>query len=1259
MYSQYINRYIQFHATDAVIVRGKKLCSQNHTTLLEFDDIKDSAEFTVMGSQLYRVRIKDFKINNITASCTCPYDWNILCKHSVAALLHLTEVLEKRLSLPEKVILATKRKDASEPIEILQWKRLNREALGIGDHYKNYNLGYYYAQDLPKILSASETQLVFEVESPESFYPQKSRVTFDYFQGRVFAHSSELAQQIKKFSLSETICLHLLINSDNREIFNYFFEGGFSKRKAEIINEFDLSEQDDFYNFFKIALVEGDIEFVKHKQGMGLISPKMNNYLINGIKYLGNAQLFTPLHGKTILHLGFIIYKKHFHGRDFDIIIDAITGQPNKANTDLATHLNYYTTITPNESCPLTDKQTKLLALLKEYESYGLLPRVDLLEMANRNGGGKEHTELKGLHELQVRLNIIQNIFALLADEKYVYFKTENDSEGKIKKKLLQKLRVAQNPLALTIKVDIDHRSIMAEPYFDIDGTSIPVSQKNVISNGFFTTMIGDILYAYDNINTCQYLLNFNVPVKTSLKYKEFFIKELIEPLSQQFKIDFGKDIVRKKEHFSSAEESQLFISEENDFLRFDPVVVYSNGLSVLLYNRGNKLEITETEMSEFIRDEEYENSYLEFLASLHPEFEKQKYNRFFYLPFENLLQDMWFYAFYEQVNKRNVKVFGINELKKFKYSPFKATISTSIKSGQDWFELDIQVKFGDYRIKIADLKRAIINQQLFIQLNNGTVGILPEEWLDKFSKYFRNALVSDEKLHISKLKFNIIDQLFENIDNEQILKEIAEKRQLLKTIGDVAEVQVPQGIKANLRDYQKEGLQWLNFLDSMKWGGILADDMGLGKTLQILAFLKLKLKKSDHPALIIVPTTLLFNWENEIAKFAPSLKVLYYYGIDREKTTDEFSKYQLVFTTYGVLTRDIELLKDYRFSYAILDESQAIKNPASHRYKAAILLNARNKFALTGTPIENSTFDLFAQMNFVNPGFFGDIKGFKENYSNRIDKEGDALVSEELAKLSKPFILRRTKELVAKELPEKTEDIIYCEMEPEQRKVYEAWRNEYRDKILKKIEDDGLEKSKLFILEGLLRLRQICDSPLLLKQQSVTSGPSIKIKEILSLILEKTAKHKILVFSQFVGMLQLIKSDLDKHHIDYEYLDGQSTSQQRKESVEHFQQNSSVRVFLVSLKAGGTGLNLTSADYVVLVDPWWNPAVEAQAIDRSHRIGQDKKVIAYRMICTNTIEEKIINLQKKKKKIASDIIQNDQNIIKNLKPEDIRELFS
>ena len=449
-----------------------------------------------------------------------------------------------------------------------------------------------------------------------------------------------------------------------------------------------------------------------------------------------------------------------------------------------------------------------------------------------------------------------------------------------------------------------------------------------------------------------------------------------------------------------------------------------------------------------------------------------------------------------------------------------------------------------------------------------------------------------------------------------------------------------------------------MSFLDEFKWGGCLADDMGLGKTIQVLTFLQSQInRKPKQTNLVVAPTTLVFNWLREIEKFCPEMEVYLHQGLDRKRDKKVFKKHSLVLTSYGIMSNDIEFLSDFQFNYVVLDESQAIKNPAAKRYKAACLLKAKNRIVLTGTPIENNTFDLYAQMNFLNRGILGSVQLFKEQFSNPIDKEGDEIKIELLKKMVYPFILRRTKELVAKELPPKTEDILYCELDKGQRKVYEAFKTEYRKKVLGKIEESGLAKSGIYVLEGMLKLRQICDSPAILSNEEDYGNESVKIEELVRHIEEKTGQHKILVFSQFVTMLQLIKQELDSREINYEYLDG--STRDRQACVDRFQTDDKCRVFLISLKAGGVGLNLTEADYVFLVDPWWNPQVEVQAIDRTHRIGQTKKVFAYKMICKDTIEEKVLKLQEKKKSIAKDLISSEKSFVKNLTKADIEDLFS
>ncbi len=511
--------------------------------------------------------------------------------------------------------------------------------------------------------------------------------------------------------------------------------------------------------------------------------------------------------------------------------------------------------------------------------------------------------------------------------------------------------------------------------------------------------------------------------------------------------------------------------------------------------------------------------------------------------------------------------------------------------------------------------------------------------------------------MKISKLHVTLLDEVHDDLIGQDVLKEIEEKRRSLLSFEKIHTLAPPQGIRAVLRHYQESGLSWLGFLEESGWGGILADDMGLGKTLQAIAFLKHIIDQyPDSRHLIVVPNTLIFNWENEIQKFAPEMTYAIHHGVTRDKSIDENLQTSLLITSYGTLRQDIDALQKIPFYYVILDEGQAIRNSTTLTHKAAHALQCKNRLVLSGTPVQNNTMDLYALMSFVNSGYLGGSDFFRDEFATPIDKQQDRAKVERLKKLCFPFILRRTKEQVAADLPDKTETVIYCAMESAQRRAYNDCRLEYRDRIMKKMSKEGLAKTGFLILEGLMKLRQICDSPGLVEQYADVTNASIKLSEITRELEENLSDHKALVFSNFLGMLALVKEELRARNIQFEYLDGQTKN--RKARVESFQNNPEVRVFLISIMAGGLGVNLTAADYVYILDPWWNPAVEQQAIDRTHRIGQDKKIFAYKMICKDTIEEKILQLQQRKKSLTKDLISDDNAFLKALKKEDIEYLF-
>ena len=589
---------------------------------------------------------------------------------------------------------------------------------------------------------------------------------------------------------------------------------------------------------------------------------------------------------------------------------------------------------------------------------------------------------------------------------------------------------------------------------------------------------------------------------------------------------------------------------------------------------------------------------------------------------------------------------------KKYFIGEYKITVE--VKEGIDWFDIHAVIQFGEYEISFKEIRKLILKKKMEFTLPNGEIAVIPDSWLVEYSELF--AFSEEDENGDTRLKKHHLS-LVKDLEEGNLAKvTISNKLEGLKKFEGIDELPTPKYFKGELRAYQKAGFDWMQFLNKFKFGGCLADDMGLGKTVQTLALLQAqKEQKALGASLLVMPTSLVYNWEMEAKKFTPKLKTFTYTGTNRDKNPEKFAKYDIIITSYGIVRLDVDLLKKYRFNYVILDESQAIKNPGSNIAKAVRDLNSKNRLILTGTPLENSTMDLWSQMNFINPGLLGTQSFFKNEFLNPIEKHGDQAKTEKLYSIIKPFILRRHKSQVATELPEKTENIQYSAMLPDQEAEYEKVKAYYRNEILENIETKGLNKSQIILLQGLTKLRQIANHPKMADEgYEGTSGKLWDVAFMLdSAIMEG---HKILVISQFVKHLSIVGEHLKTMNIDYAYLDG--STKDRQGQVERFQNDKELKVFLISLKAGGLGLNLTKADYVFILDPWWNPAAEAQAVDRAHRIGQENKVFTYKFITKGTVEEKILALQNHKRKLASDLITTESSFVKSLSKEDIESLL-
>lgn len=1219
-YIEIIDNYIEKRANTLVVAKSKE-CKPK----LMICEPKDKKyHFQCQSSDghiIYKVKIIITE-SNVLSSCTCPYSetYSGICKHIVASLKFLQDPNNQML-----LLVSTNKKEEDflfQPNEVF----LKDELLHLFDLKKLAVRSYSYEDfkiesiDLPTI--RTKTSGYQSTIQTYYFNKEKSSLTFSC----TCSKNNKLCEHIY-FGI---VKIHDLYGK------NVFVENYFDSKKIETIAKHGYSQEDQIENLFSFTLTTKGFE----------AKPKFKNIQQNAFDI---TAVLNPSLDYNIIHLPNDVVAVSESALCFIVSIErneinaigVCSGKLNKSLTDIVSSIHridsYYL--------------KKHLQNYNTKEEQSLILKTSLIEdIINKK------KPIDNLSEIKFVVDILEELKPFLSNTFIYSYLTKNSL---IRKNL--------TPLILSNKTVKLFFTLTENDYFynlkvkiKIDDVVYSLNSKDIIISNFIIICNNELILITDP-ETIIYLsrLAKNPEINYNKKTVSNFNETVLYPLLQKFEVKTTIFKMEKNKTALEQLEKHLYLKDfEGKYITFTVAVQYPEKLINVLSPDLRWKENEETKkITYFERDEAFENEFIEQFKALHPAFENQE--KLFYLTPEQLFENFWMLHSVERMKQMGIKVFGANELKSFKFNLNKPIISVNLKSDIDWFDIEIDISFGNQKATMKELQKAFLKKSNYVTLGDGTLGILPEEWMKKFSGYFRTGEIKKNGIQISNYQFGIIDELYHEIEAKpSFLEALYNKKLRLQNISQIEEITIPKGIKAKLRDYQHHGLNWLSFLDKNQLGGCLADDMGLGKTLQTIAFLQhIKLQnKNNPPSLIIAPTSLIFNWKNEIEKFCPSLKMLTFIGNNRSDNKENFNKYDLIISTYGSLLNDIEFLKDFKFHYVILDESQAIKNPSSKRYKAVRLLNCFNRIALTGTPIENNTFDLYAQLNFLNPGLLGNMTHYKTQFSDAIDKEKDVEMSNLLGKIISPFMLRRTKEQVATELPEKTENIIFCEMGKEQRAVYEGFKNKYRDYLLNKIDENGVEKSQMYILEGLTKLRQICNSTALVPSEEDFGNYSVKLETLIENIKEKTGNHKILVFSQFVKMLQIVKNRLDEEKVSYEYLDGQTTN--RQNNVNNFQNNENIRVFLISLKAGGTGLNLTEADYVFIIDPWWNPAVENQAIDRCYRIGQTKKVMAYRMICKDTIEEKIVSLQQKKKKVATSIISVDDEK-KSFNVKEVKELFS
>ncbi|MCC7029470.1 MAG: SNF2 helicase associated domain-containing protein [Chitinophagaceae bacterium] len=1239
----HIVKYIYNNSSDEVIRRGKRIFLTQGVKLVKKDELTNQLLFRVRNDQYYNqynVTISKYHDEkNISARCQCPYNMGEICRHEAAALFFLNELIVNQA-------LDNTQAHFNQSHTVIRMLSIDLKSLRLFTS----NALFEEAEKISILAKAKIDKAANEkVEATLKLDDEKFSLILKRNDDKTFDTSCNCSETRHPLCKHKIVLFLQLLNNHGPQYFDSI--RNWDNQKNKLLSLYGYSLTDDLKGKFEFYY-QDEKPFLKVldptiKKVSAIVKPEPVEVVVQAATEKSDVKK----------RLGVVV---NMQEEDYPFFsIDLIEGELQPEGNAFAGNISKVDISKFIEPENYITGDRELLPIIRK------LQKVEINRFIAKNSPFGDiwenivHTNTEWTQEskdllyeyLQPKLS---RLFSSMGTRSPIYVLPKGKP---YKTASLYKIDEVHMAVSTAFRVEKTKAHIALNIHFNIDDTEYNVS-KNELGNSILF-LIEKKLFLLQKAQNASILASLHNMQTIAHENWSSVLQEKIIPLSKSFDVKFGKGLVEYKDTF--VPKPSIYLSEQGSYFILKPMFEYDNARvewnqELSLYsNQDGKVVIIK-------RNTDYETDFVNMIQSLHTNLKKPEYETHFAIHSKHALQKNWFFLFFDKMKEEKIELLGYESLKNFKIHKSKPSTKVFISSNLDWFDTEVEIDYEGQKASLQDIQSALSKKLNYVSLGDGTFGLLPEEWLAKFSLLFKMAETDGNKLKVSKYNFSVIDELHDMIDDEDIKNELNEKKEnlLAQHPENFQQVPIPEELNAELRPYQVAGFQWLTYLDKIKWGGLLADDMGLGKTIQTLTFLQYFKNTNGHlSALVVCPTTLLFNWENEINKFTPDLTYLIHHGPNRTATLESMSKYNIIISTYGTLRSDILMLQKMALDYVVLDESQTIKNPTSKVAKAAQLLNTQNRIALSGTPMQNNTFDIYSQMNFLNPGMLGSKDFFKEQFAKPVDKFQDVESKQHLRKLIYPFLLRRTKEQVAQDLPDKTEVTLYCEMGKEQRTIYDMYKNMYRAQILGTIENQGIEKSQFAILQGLMKLRQICDSPAILKDETKYENHSAKLDELVREMEENIGDHKVLIFSQFLGMLALIREKLTKSEIRYQYFDGSYTAVQRETAIRDFQDNPECRAFLISLKAGGMGLNLTAADYVYIVDPWWNPAVEQQAIDRTHRIGQTKNIFAYRLICKDTVEEKIMILKDKKNTLVKDIVSDDTQMIKQLTKEDVNYLFS
>ena len=1241
-------KYIYNSGTDEVIRRGKKIYSQRFVELVDHDELMHSVNFRVRDdsySTYYKVQVQKYDDSKtFSIRCSCPYNISDICRHEAAALMQLQDLVDKNLLDSSNGTPVYNQKHTVVKIKHIDLKMI-RMLTGMENYSAAENI---LRKNKFNILEAANEKVDANIQIDD----QTFHVILQKNEERNFDTSCNCDEGGHILCKHKTALFLHLLNSWGPHYFDSI--RNWDKEKNKLLEGYGYSLEDDLSGKFEFIYKEGKPFLKVIDSSIRRVAAPLQNRPVSSVETeavdVETKVSFTRNKQVTVV---FNANEKSFPFVSFDVVQGEYDEEEMKfvgriEKLDLSKFVN---------TSDLNEKDKQLIQQARK------LQLSEINKYLNRNSPFSGFWE-NIIHDENEELP--QETKMLIAE--FIHPKLKrifSENEGKpvfylpsgkrFTTQNLETIDLSGDSPVIEFTISPSGNELLMESQIILDQEKVKLADNEWNSDLLF--LHDKTFYLWERSEHILIAEKFRNTLHIPAKQWPSLLKEMVLPLSNDYTVSFASYLIRETKE--GQPDISVMLIEKGEYLMFQPVFTYK-GFSVKASDKDTIIVPDNDKILIVKRNKEAEKEFISKLGGLHSQFIKQTENKSLVLKGADVLKNNWFFLFVDAMKEMKVPVYGFDALKNFRFNTAKPSTHIHLSSGMDWFDAKVELAFGEQHIGIDEIQKALTNKQSFVQLNDGTLGILPDEWIKKYALLFKVGEGKNNQLRLSKFHMSVIDELYEQRDEHELSFELDEKYERLRNFKSIPEIPIPQQLENRLRPYQLSGFHWLNYLNNVGWGGILADDMGLGKTVQALSMLQhFAEEEGSLKALVVCPTTLIYNWENEIKKFTPSLTWRIHHGNARAKRKEDFGEDNIIITTYGTLRSDIQMLMKIPFDYVVLDESQAIKNPASKVTKAAGLLKAKNRVCMSGTPLQNNTFDIYAQMNFLNPGLLGSVEFFRNEFSTPIDKLGEQEQKEHLKKLLYPFILRRTKEQVAKDLPEKTETILFCEMETAQKSVYDTYRNAYRNKILGVIDEQGVGRSQLTILQGLMKLRQICDSPAILNEDEKYPNVSIKLEELTREITENIGEHKALIFSQFLGMLSLIKEKLTENNIEFEYFDGSTSAADREKAIQNFQSNEQCRVFLISLKAGGVGLNLTAADYVYIVDPWWNPAVEQQAIDRTHRIGQTKNIFAYRMICKDTIEDKILQLQERKRILAKELISDDQTFVKSLSKEDVEYLFS